>query len=253
MYPFRFSLMTVNLWNTELWELRSSTVKKFLDSYRSDICCFQELRPQTIEDLDRFLSDYDRISDSLPGWTNEGNIYYRRTLFEEMEHGAISLEMPEIDRRLFWVRLQIIGTNTTLVIANVHLTHQENSDECSTGYSYRHNQAIRMGMELDTLVDDNERVIVCGDFNDPIHPSRQLRERGFHDTFHFLGIAQEPTFPCAVMTQEIHVTQAIDKILFRGKLCPVLASVPHFYHNHTGISDHWSVISVFSLEGCDVE
>jgi len=248
MHPFRFSLLTANLWNTERWEFRAPSVRKFLETFRPDICCFQELRPQTIADLDRFLPDHKRIDDSLPGWTHEENIYYRNDLFKEIEHGVVSLDMPEVDRGLFWIRLQIQSLNTTLFVANVHLTHQENVDECMTGYSYRHEQAIRMGSSLESLVDNKERVIVCGDFNDPIHPARQLKEKGFQDIFQLLGLAQEPTFPCAVMTQEFHVTEAIDKILSRGEIRPVLATVPHFYYKHAGISDHWPVISMFSLE-----
>jgi len=248
MYPFRFSLLTANLWNTELWDIRSPAVGKFLDMYRPDICCFQEVRDSTLRELDGFLPHHTRIDDTLPGWHREGNIYYRNPLFEEIGHGAVDLGMPETDRRMFWIRLRITGCDHSLFIATVHLTHQENADECATGCSYRHHEVIRMGQALQELVHDGEMAILCGDFNDPVHPVRQLGQQGFQDVFGLLGTVQESTFPCAAMTEEIHMNESIDKIVCKGELRPLLACVPHFYYQRAAISDHWPVIAVFSVE-----
>ncbi len=247
MYPFRFSLASVNLWNTILWETRAPAVKRFLELYQPDICCFQEVREETLQEIDLFLPLYDRVVDTLPGWSNEGTIYYNRKVFEKIEHGAIDLDMPEKDRRLFWVRLSVKYSDMSLLVANVHLTHQENADECATGLSYRHGQAEKMGIALDSLMHADEPAIVCGDFNDPVHPARQLGQHGFIDIFGSLGIAQPPTFPCAAMTDEIHCTEAIDKIMVKGRIRPLLGSVPHFYYERSGVSDHWPVVAMFSM------
>lgn len=248
MYPFRFSLATLNLWNSILWEVRAPAVKRFLELYRPDICCFQEVREKTLQDIDLFLPMYDRIDDPLPGWNNEGTIYFNRNLFEEIEHGEVELDMPEKDRRMFWVRLSVRHSPLTLLVANVHLTHQENADECATGLSYRHAQAEKMGIALDSLERPDEPVLVCGDFNDPVHPARQLKGHGFVELFNSLGLAQPPTFPCAAMTDEIHVTEAIDKILSKGNIRALQGSVPNFYHERAGLSDHWPVVATFSME-----
>lgn len=248
MYPFRFSLLTLNLWNTEHWEERLPAIRKFLETYDPDICCFQEVRESTLLDIDTILTGHRRIDDSLPGWVCEGTIYYRKSLFDEVAHGAVDLEMPEVDRRLFWIRLSMPETGKTLFVSTVHLTHQGNEDECATGYSYRHREAVLAREGLDELGFVEEAMIVCGDFNDPVHPSRLLMEHGYIDIYHILGILQDPTFPCAAMTDEIYFNETIDKILCKGPVRPILASVSQFYYDQKGISDHWPVIAVFSMK-----
>ncbi len=145
MDPIRISLLTLNLWNTELWDLRLPAVRRFLQTYQPDICCFQEVRSNTLTDLDLALPTHARVCDELRGWTEEGSIYFNTTLFEEVGHGAVDLCMPETDRRLFWVRLRTLATGRILFVATVHLTHQGNADECATGFSYRHGQALADG------------------------------------------------------------------------------------------------------------
>jgi endonuclease/exonuclease/phosphatase family metal-dependent hydrolase len=247
MEKLRFSILTLNLWNTERWVEREPAVLRFLETFRPDICCFQELRSNTASVIDRCLTGHDRVRDPFAGWLDEGNIYYNRELFRELEHGAVDLSMPEKDRRLFWVRLQVSDTGATILVSNVHLTHQGNADEIATGRSYRHDEATIMARTLPGFVRENEGAIVCGDFNDPIHPVRILSGVGFSEVFNALGLLPPVTFPSRPATDEIIMNEAIDKLMSRGPLRPVLASVPQYYAYRTSVSDHWPVVAVYEI------
>lgn len=247
MESLRFSILTLNLWNTERWTEREPALLRFLETYQPDICCFQELRRASAQVIGRCLKEYDCVHDPFVGWLDEGNIYYRGGLFAEVEHGAIDLSMPEKDRRLFWMRLGVSKIDTTIFVSTVHLTHQGNADEIATGRSYRHGEATIMARRLGDLVPENESALVCGDFNDPFHPARILAGAGFRDVFNALGLLPPPTFPSQPSTDEIVMNEAIDRIMSRGPLRPVLASVPYFYAFGTPVSDHWPVIAVYEI------
>ncbi len=245
MNKSRFSILTFNLWNTEQWEVRAKTVRSFLETFEPDICCFQELRPPTVAFLDGVLKNHIRIQDSFPGWTGEGNMYFRKDLFTEIEHGCVDLSMPEKDRRLFWVRLRLQNDDKTLLVSTVHLTHQGNEDEMATGISYRHKETLLASSALDNLIRKGEAALVAGDFNDPFHPVRLFSQIGFSEVFNSLGLLQPVTFPSQPVTGEIIMNEAIDKIMARGPLRPLLASVPQYYAHGTSASDHWPVIAVY--------
>ncbi len=241
----RFSVLTLNLWNTEFWERREKTIQSFLQVFDPDICCFQEVRPTTLSLLDRWLESHERIRDPLPGWEQEGNIFFRRGLFTLMEYGALDLQMPETERRLFWVRLGMDGRAETLFVSTVHLTHQGNADELRTGISHRHREAHIIKENLPRLRGSREASIVAGDFNDPFHPTRIITEAGFFEVFNSLGLISPVTFPSQPTTDEIQMTEAIDRIMAAGPLRPVLASVPRYYAHGSSCSDHWPVMAVY--------
>jgi endonuclease/exonuclease/phosphatase family metal-dependent hydrolase len=244
-HPFRFSVLTLNLWNTERWAAREPALARFLGAFDPDICCFQELRSSTAAALETLLPGHRRIADPLRGWTDEGNIFYRSSLFSEAEHGAVDLEMPEPDRRFFWTRLNRSDSGTPITVCTVHLTHQENADEMATGLSYRHGQATRIVQALPGIVGRSDPALVCGDFNDPIHPARILAESGFADAFNALGLPPPATFPSQPCSEELYMNEAIDRIMFRGPLRPLLASSPRFMARGSSCSDHWPVLAVF--------
>lgn len=247
MNRFRFSILTLNLWNTEHWKRRELTVNALLKKFDPDICCFQELRPETVAVIDQWLDTHQRIHDPFCGWENEGNFYFRNDMFSLKEYGALDLSMPEKNRRLFWIRLKVSGTDKTMFVSTVHLTHQGNGDEIQTGYSYRHKEALTMAENLPLLQNGEEPGIVCGDFNDPFHPSRILAEVGYSEIFNALGLLSPVTFPSQPVTDEIQMTEAIDRIMAKGPLKPILAAVPRFYANGTSASDHWPVMAVYEL------
>jgi len=247
MIPSRISILTCNLWNTEKWEQRRPAVFEFLRRFSPDICCFQELRSRTADEIDLEFSDYTRVQDDFRGWLNEGNIYYRKDYFEEIQHGEVPLDMPEEDRRLFWLRLNIRDTDRSLIVATVHLTHQNNADEQQTGQSYRHMEALKIARWAEARADRKEPLILAGDFNDPLHPVRILSEAGLRDAFLELGLLSPPTFPSLPSTDEITMNESIDKIMSSGDLRPLSISVPTFYFRGSSMSDHWPVLGVFEL------
>ena len=107
MFPVRLSMVTYNLWNTERWPLRKQALRQFVDLFRPDISCLQELRAETQSFLDNAMPQHNRVHDDFPGWTCEGNIYWNSHLLEEEEHGAEDIGIIEEYRRLFWVRLKL--------------------------------------------------------------------------------------------------------------------------------------------------
>ncbi|HOE89962.1 MAG TPA: endonuclease/exonuclease/phosphatase family protein [Sphaerochaeta sp.] len=243
----RIQIITLNLWNTEYWENRTNAVEAFLATYQADIYCFQEIREETLVFLDARLPDYTRIEGSEPGWRSENTIYVRKTSFNVEAFGRVDLAMPETDRGLFWAKLRT-KKGIPLFVGTMHLTHQLNADECASGMSHRHRQAHRAAKALDSLV-GTEAAVICGDFNDPVHPSRILKsEAGFEDVFTILKVPAPVTFPCPYLSDETDLVESIDKIMIKGKIRPLLASSPRFSIPNSVLSDHWPVAAVLELE-----
>ncbi|MGH4037522.1 MAG: endonuclease/exonuclease/phosphatase family protein [Sphaerochaeta sp.] len=244
---FRFSLMTLNLWNTIKLDERRPVIEEFFRIHRPDILCIQEIREDTIKILDDLLEDYTRVHDDCPSWSNESNIYYKRELFEEVKHDRVDLNMPEKERGLFYIVLKSSHSNKTLFISTAHLTHQGNADECRTGMNYRHSEAIVISESLKTLVSKNQPALICGDFNDPFHPYRIIKEKlGWIEVFQYLKLEAPITFPCTQNSDEIFIVESIDKIITNDELIPLMASSPRIT-GHVGLSDHYPVEAMFEI------
>lgn len=242
----QFSLISLNLWNTEHWQERERCVISFLQTFDADIYCFQEVRPQTLSVLDVSLTEHQRVEGEEAGWRKESSIYIKREMFSIQDLGRIDLDMPEQDRGLFWAELETKG-GESLIVATMHLTHQLNADEMATGKNYRHHEAHKAAEALKHL-GSGKPMVICGDFNDPIHPSRIFHEQaGFQDVFTLLGLPAPITFPCPFLTHETFLVEAIDKIMIQGAIQPVLASSPHFMIPGQVLSDHWPVAAVLKL------
>ncbi len=238
----RISLITLNLWNTEYWQQRRSCVVSFVQTFAADIYCFQEVREQTLSVLDSALGEYRRIEGPDEGWRCENSIYVKKSLFTVLDYGRVDLQMPELHR----VRLKT-ADEKALFVATVHLTHQLNADELRTGIGYRHNEAHLAAKALNFLIGSDD-AILCGDFNDPVHPSRIFAEQaGFADVFTTLGLCAPVTFPCPYLSSEGFLVEAIDKIMVRGNIKPVLASSPQYTIPGGVLSDHWPVAAVLDV------
>ena len=168
MFPVRLSIVTYNLWNTMRWPLRQPAVQQFVDRFRPDVLCVQELRPETRACLDDAMSQHTRVHDQLPGWACESNIYWHRGLFAESEHGAEDIGSLEEHRRLFWVRLKIAEQNRTIFVSTAHFTSQRQATETDLGQSPRIEQSRRTIAALQRLVRDNEPAWFMGDLNDAV-------------------------------------------------------------------------------------
>lgn len=242
----RISVVSLNLWNTEYWEERKDCVATFVKTYAADVYCFQEVRPETLVLLDQSLPGYVRIEGTEAGWQCENSLYVRKDTLEVRSFGRVDLKMPEIHRGLFWVKVHTRDAKP-LFIGTMHLTHQLNADEMKTGIGYRHAEAHLAAQALNDLTQD-DAALICGDFNDPVHPSRIFSEEaGFSDVFTLLGLAAPVTFPCPYLSSERFLVEAIDKIMIRGPIRPVLATSPHYLTVGGALSDHWPVAAVLDL------
>lgn len=240
----RYSLISLNLWNTEHLEERKPCLVAFLKTYRADIFCFQEIREELCVLFDKTLQGYRRVEGKENGWRNEGTLYYNTAVFQEIEHGWVDLDMPEKDRGLFWVRL-VAKDGKRLLAATVHFTHQYNADENRTGMPYRPKEARLVVQALETI-GHHDGIILAGDFNDPAQPTRILaQEGGFLDVFRLLGIPSPVTFPCIYLSEEDFLVEAIDKIMVKDGPRPICATSPHFHISGSVLSDHWPVMTVF--------
>lgn len=239
----RISLISLNLWNTEKLDRRRECLRAFFRTYHADIFCFQEIRPELIELFNEPLAGYHRVEGRDAGWQCESSIYFRRDLFALVESGRIDLSMPEPERGVFWVKLRDLD-GKDIFVATMHLTHQLNADEKRTGMPYRHQEAVDASVALVPLVGTLPAVI-CGDFNDPVHPSRIFHEMaGFNDVWTLLGTPAPVTFPCPFLSEEGYLVEAIDKIMVKNGLSPLAAYSPQFSIPGEALSDHWPVLSV---------
>ena len=245
---YKFSIMTLNLWNTEKLDQRVDSIKRLFSIYKPDFICIQEIRKETQSLLDQILFNYSRVNDDFIGWSEESNIYYKKELFSEVEHGRIDLNMPEINRGLFYLRVKIKEINKTLFISTAHLTHQGNADERNTSYSYRQMEANKIADNLLKLVQNFEGAIVCGDFNDPFHPTEIISEKtDFTEVFRTLNLEAPLTFPCSTISDEYYLAESIDKIMHNKNLKPILASSIKIVLSK-GVSDHYPIMAIFELK-----
>jgi endonuclease/exonuclease/phosphatase family metal-dependent hydrolase len=254
MFPTRISFLTYNLWNKQRWPQREPALHSFLQLFRPDIFCLQELRLETRTSLDRALPDYQRIDDPYMGWTLESNIYWSASLLDEVSHGVedIAIKSDEF-RGLFWARLRVIATGQTLLVSTAHYTFQEHPYEMGTGQSPRLKQAEETIQALNRLAEPAEAVFFMGDFNDPVIPTYKLAEAGYLSCFVRLGLVPPPTWP-SFPTANITIwnrltTQTIDWIVSNDRARPISALSPHYYHGDFSPSDHWPVLAVYEIPG----
>lgn len=251
MIPARLSFITYNIWLTERWPARAPALERFLALFNPDVLCVQELQRTTQEFLDRILGGHDRVRDSLPGWTSEGNIYWSQAIFEEIEHGAEEVGHVEPERRLFWARLRVKSLEKPIFVATAHLTSPRGSAETETGLSPRVRQLRRIAEELTRLVREGEPAFFMGDTNDAWHPQRILKQAGYVGCFAALGLQSPPTFQC-YPTANVEpgaptTTEAIDLIAANRHALTLAASVPQFYSGDVAPSDHWPVQAIYQI------
>jgi len=253
MHPLRINVVTCNIWNTERWSARSRALGKFIELFSPDLFCVQELRPKTRVFLDKALAGHSRVQDSFVGWTAESNIYWRDTMFSEIEHGAEDVKIKEKGHRaLFWARLSVKEHDRSVLVATAHLTHQRHPDESATGRSPRIGETRRIIQALKRLNRKREPLFFMGDFNDAVHPTDQLHKAGYVSSFAALGLQPPPTFKCyptaAVDPGRLALSQCIDWIVANGEARPIATSVPYFFFNDAAPSDHWPVQAVYEID-----
>lgn len=251
-FPTRLSFVTLNLWNVQRWKEREAAVRAFFNTYRPDVFCVQELRPETRKALDKFLPDYQRVDDPFPGWSRESNIYWNSRLLDKIEHGAADIGIASDENRaLFWARLGVRETGQSLFVSTAHYTYQEHPQELKTGFSPRVDQARNTAEALNRLVKEGEAGFFMGDLNDPILPALVLNSAGYQSCFKRLGLVSPTTWPAIPTalepTYEVITAQTIDWMVSNQHARPIAAQVPQFYTGDMALSDHWPVMAVYEL------
>jgi endonuclease/exonuclease/phosphatase family metal-dependent hydrolase len=252
MHPLRISLITYNIWAEHRWDFRKNALRKFLELFDPDVLSLQELRPVSRDMIDATLHGHRRVHDDFSGWSGQSNIYWRDSLFSEIEHGAEDVGIEyEGNRRLFWVRLQATSTDRSILVATAHLTHQRHPDESATGFSPRVGQTRRIVEQLQRLALDREPVFFMGDLNDPVHPPDVLDQAGYVSCFAALGVQPALTFkayPTAGSApRALSFNQCVDWLVANAHARPVSASTPQFFFEDAAPSDHWPVHAVYEV------
>lgn len=248
----RLSLVTYNLWNTMRWPEREGALHQFFHRFRPDIFCLQELRPETRASLDSALPNYRRVDDPFPGWASESNIYWNNILLEEVEHGVEDIAIhTDPNRGMFWARLRVRDSGQTLFVSTAHYTFQEHPEELETGLSPRIEESKRTAQALQRMVQNDEPGFFLGDLNDPVSPVHLLAKAGYRTCFARLGLLPPPTWPAFPTARtaewEAITNQTIDWIVSNERARPLIASVPHFYHEDLAPSDHWPVLAMYAI------
>lgn len=244
--PTRFVATSYNLWETKRWEDRAEPLRAYLELARPDVLCVQELRPPSQQLLDETLSEHDRVHDDFEGWTVEGNIWWARDQFSEVEHGAVELGQRSPLRRLFWVRLQLAESDTTVLVTTAHLTWQGNPEELETGTSPRIPEVRRAIAALADLAGPDEPVLFMGDLNDTVNVARELRKAGYTDSFRACGAMLQPTHPAMMFAGSS--VQVLDWQFHTGPIRVLNSSVGDFHLNDIPPSDHKPVVVTYGLD-----
>jgi endonuclease/exonuclease/phosphatase family metal-dependent hydrolase len=245
-FPVRFSACTYNIWTDTRWPERREALSAFGRLVEPDVLCLQEVQPESLATLDRALPKHRRVHDEFEGWSHEGNIFWRDDLFELESHGAEPVGILEPWRRLFWVRLSLVGgSGPSLFVSTAHFTWHGHEVCKATERNVRVQQARDTVAAIAHSSWPGEAVLFMGDLNDSGEPILLLRDEGFRDCFAELG--QHSTFTYPAAPTHGGVPQSIDWIMCKGPVKPLLAHVIDFYQGDLAPSDHKAVMSVFEL------
>jgi len=249
--PFTFVAHTYNLWGSSRWAERRPFLERFFRLHGPDVLCVQELTPEASELIAETVPALSRVDDPLDGSTREDNIFWDAGLFEAVEHGTVDINILVPSRHLFWVRLRIEGTASTMLVATAHFDWVGNTREVTERFNVRVDQAERTVEALDGLADAEEPVLFMGDLNDDWHPLAVLRDAGFADSFAALGRAPVPTHPALPLNGTPPPPRTYDWMLHRGPIRPLLTSVIYAYAGVLPGSDHRPVATTYRIEAPD--
>lgn len=256
MSPNTFVAQTHNLWGDAWATERGPALARLYALRAPDLLATQELRPWSRDVLDDAMPQHERVHDDFRGWGSQSNLWWRRDLFDRLEHGAEDVGIIDADARLFWVRLKFRQAPGTLVFSTAHLSWTGTAVELETGVNQRVPQAQRVVETLDRLAGDGEPVIFTVDINDIGVPVWTFGNGGYLDAFSALQRHSPPTHPVVpsgfadtVATGKSPIAsppKAIDWIFFRGPISPRLAEVVEFFDRGVAPSDHHPVAAAFS-------
>lgn len=245
--PTQFTVCTYNIWTWTRWPERREALASFLDRHRPDVLCVQELQEESRALVDEVLgATHDRVEDPFAGWTVEGNIWWNRSVFRSLAHGAEDVGIHEQHRRLFWTRLGALdGSDRTLLVSTAHWTWHGHAVALETERNVRLPQARATVDTLDRLAVEGEAQLFMGDLNDSTEPIFVLRRGGLTDTFTALGRQPDATHPARPTAHG--ADQTLDWIFSRGPVTVRTSEIVDFWHGDLAPSDHKPVLATFAL------
>lgn len=249
-----FTLMTYNLWKSKgkptSWKERRPILLRQLQKLDPDVMLVQELCPEIHSCIVEALPNHSFVTDTdVPGWSCEGNIYYRSSMFAEVEHGAEDIAQEEEHRRLFWLRLCLVNGEEekrkkdghTVLFSTAHYTWQGHPKECESDVNLRKTQARNTVRALESVTAATttpptsmnkdqggeggeeagrrkECIFFGGDLNESFWPKRIMESAGFIDCFSSLGLPCVPTHPnrSSLAHEEINADSALDWLFHRS-------------------------------------
>lgn len=226
-----FSLMTYNLWKTDgvptYWDIRRGVLLRQLKKLDPDIMVVQELHPDIMECILEALPGHKFIEskpgeEAFHGYTNEGNIFYRGSMFREVDSGYEDIKQEEEFRRLFWIRLEFICNGKTALFSNAHFTWQGHDKELLSDVNLRKIQSKQTVEKLNALQKDTEPCFFGGDLNESYYPKEYLSASGFVDCFSALSLPCRPTHPNrpTLSAEDTLADQTLDWLFARpGRKC----------------------------------
>ncbi|HET6292673.1 MAG TPA: endonuclease/exonuclease/phosphatase family protein [Kribbella sp.] len=254
---FSFVAMTYNLWGEFHLDERRDALHALLITRPPDLLAVQELCASTRTLVDQALPGHSRVEDSFPGWEKQSNLWWRRDLFELVEHGWEDVGILSSDAALFWVRLQPRDPDApALVFSTAHLTWPGHPDERADLGNRRIGQARAIAAALERLAGDGPCLFTV-DINDIGPPQWELGNAGFLDSFTALGRHSPVTHPVVPtvapgpigtrLSPLASPPKAIDWIFGRGPVAVRCSEVVEFFHAGRAPSDHYPVAATYTF------
>ncbi|MEV0840435.1 endonuclease/exonuclease/phosphatase family protein [Actinocatenispora sera] len=256
-HPVTFTAMTYNLWGGWRFDERRDPLTELLTRRSPDLLATQELHPDSRAAVDAALADHDRVRDGFEGWATRSNLWWRRGLFDEIEHGAADVGIWSEHARLFWVRLACPAAGTELVFATAHLTWPGHPREIADDRSPRVEQSRAIVAELARLAGQGgsatgdagpgrTAVLFTADTNDYARPLWTFYAGGYREPFGQLGMvapATHPVYPLPLdkprdWPDTYAAAKTIDWQFFRGPLRAAGAEVVEYFSGGVAPSDH---------------
>ncbi|SEE30445.1 hypothetical protein [Ruania alba] len=249
-----FVAQTHNLWGDHVAEQRRAPLDAMYRHRQPDLLATQEQRPWSRDLIDDAMPEHSRVNDEFPGWATQSCLWWRRDLFEYVEHGADDVGILAPDARLFWVRLAT--ADGPILFSVAHLTWSGHPKEQETGTNQRTPQAAAIARRLAELA-DGAACLFAVDINDIGPPNWEFGNNGFLDSFTALGRHSPVTHPVVPSGFEESVgtrlsplaspRKAIDWIFLRGPVRARAAEVVEFFHRGVAPSDHYPVAATLTL------
>lgn len=249
-----FVAQTHNLWGDHAADQRSAPLEALYRLRPPDLLATQEQRGWSRDLIDEAMPGHDRIQDDFAGWATQSCLWWRRDMFEYIEHGADDVGILSPDARLFWVRLAT--ASGPVLLSTAHLTWPGHPQERDSGVNQRAPQARTIVRRLAER-SGTDACLFTVDINDIGPPSWELGNGGFLDSFTALGRHSPVTHPVVPsgfaetigtrLSPLASPRKAIDWIFLRGPVRARTSEVVEFFHRGVAPSDHYPVAATLTL------